>query len=127
MKRNMGSAVTPQIFHYAHGVSAIDSGYVRHLHAAIHFVVEDGRVAIVDTGTNESLPRVIDALEAMDLGVDSVDYVILTHIHLDHAGGAGAMMRAFPNARLVVHPPGARLMADPSKLVAGAVSVYVDN
>lgn len=127
MKRNMGSAVTPQIFHYAHGVSAIDSGYVRHLHAAIHFVVEDGRVAIVDTGTNESLPRVIDALEAMDLGVDSVDYVILTHIHLDHAGGAGAMMRAFPNARLVVHPRGARHMADPSKLVAGAAAVYGAN
>lgn len=116
--------MTPQIFHYAHGVSAIDSGYVRHLHAAIHFVVQNGRVAIIDTGTNDSLGRTIDALEAMDLGTDSVDYVILTHIHLDHAGGAGAMMQAFPNARLVVHPRGARHMADPSKLVAGAAAVY---
>jgi glyoxylase-like metal-dependent hydrolase (beta-lactamase superfamily II) len=116
--------MTQQIFHYAHGVSALDSGYVRHLHAAIHFVVENGRVAVVDTGTNDSLPRVIDALEAMDLGIESVDYVILTHIHLDHAGGAGAMMRAFPNARLVVHPRGARHMADPTKLVAGAAAVY---
>lgn len=116
--------MTSQIFHYAHGVSAIDSGYVRHLHAAIHFVVEDGRVAIVDTGTNDSLPRVVQALEAMDLGPESVDYVILTHVHLDHAGGAGAMMRAFPAARLVVHPRGARHMADPAKLVAGATAVY---
>ena len=116
--------MTPQIFHYAYGVSAIDSGYARHLHAAVHFVVENGRVAIIDTGTNDSLARVVEALEAMDLGIGDVDYVILTHIHLDHAGGAGAMMRAFPNARLVVHPRGARHMADPAKLVAGAAAVY---
>jgi glyoxylase-like metal-dependent hydrolase (beta-lactamase superfamily II) len=113
-----------EIFHYAHGVSAIDSGYLRHRHAAIHFVVENGRVAIVDTGTNDSLPQVQAALEAMDLAADRVDYVVLTHIHLDHAGGAGALMRAFPNAQLVVHPRGARHMADPSKLVAGAAAVY---
>jgi glyoxylase-like metal-dependent hydrolase (beta-lactamase superfamily II) len=53
-----------------------------------------------------------------------VDYVILTHVHLDHAGGAGAMMQAFPKARLVVHPRGARHMADPTKLLAGATAVY---
>lgn len=116
--------MTSQIFHYAHGVSAIDSGYIRHLHAAIHFVVEQGRVAIVDTGTNDSLPRVKAALEAMDLTDDCVDFVILTHVHLDHAGGAGGLMRAFPNAKLVVHPRGARHMADPSKLIAGAAAVY---
>jgi glyoxylase-like metal-dependent hydrolase (beta-lactamase superfamily II) len=116
--------MTSQIFHYAHGVSAIDSGYIRHLHASIHFVVENGRVAIVDTGTNDSLPRVRAALEAMDLTDACVDFVILTHVHLDHAGGAGALMRAFPNAKLVVHPRGARHMADPSKLIAGAAAVY---
>lgn len=116
--------MAPQIFHFAHGISALDSGYVRHLHAAIHLIVENGRVAIVDTGTNDSLPRTVAALEAMDLDAGAVDYVILTHIHLDHAGGAGAMMEAFPNARLVVHPRGARHMADPSKLVAGAAAVY---
>ena len=64
------------------------------------------------------------ALDALGLDADSVDYVILTHIHLDHAGGAGAMMRQFPRARLVVHPRGARHMADPSRLVAGANAVY---
>lgn len=116
--------MTSQIFHYAHGVSAIDSGYIRHQHAAIHLVVEQGRVAIVDTGTNDSLPRLQAALQAMDLTDDSVDFVILTHVHLDHAGGAGAMMGAFPNAKLVVHPRGARHMADPTKLIAGAAAVY---
>ena len=63
----------------------------------------------------------------MDLGVDSVDYVFLTHIHLDHAGGAGAMMRAFPNARLVSHLRAAPVTADPDKLVAGAAAVYGAN
>lgn len=118
------SIMMSAIFKYAHGVSAIDSGYVRHLHAAIHFVVENGRVAIVDTGTNDSLPRVESALDEMGLSVEQVDYIVLTHIHLDHAGGAGLLMQACPNARLVVHPRGSRHMADPTKLVAGAAAVY---
>jgi len=113
-----------EIFHYEHGISAIDAGYLRPRHAAIHFVVDDSRVAIVDTGTNDSLPRVEEALLAMGLSSANVDYVILTHVHLDHAGGAGALMQAFPQAKLVVHPRGARHMADPSKLVAGAAAVY---
>lgn len=116
--------MTLQIIHYANGVSAIDSGYVRHRHAAIHIIVSGGRVALVDTGTNDSLPRVQAALRAMQLTEASVDFVILTHVHLDHAGGAGVLMRACPQARLVVHPRGARHMADPSKLVAGAAAVY---
>jgi glyoxylase-like metal-dependent hydrolase (beta-lactamase superfamily II) len=53
-----------------------------------------------------------------------VEYVIVTHVHLDHAGGAGEMMRRLPKARLVVHPRGARHMVDPSKLWAGASAVY---
>ena len=109
---------------YEHGIYAFDSGYVRPLLAAIHLIVENGRAAFVDTGTNDSLPAALAALAGLGLSVASVDYVILTHIHLDHAGGAGAMMRAFPQARLVVHPRGARHMADPSKLIEGASAVY---
>lgn len=109
---------------YAHGIYAIDAGYVRPLLASIHLVVEKGRAAFVDTGTNDSLPAALAALASLGLSPDCVDYVILTHIHLDHAGGAGAMMRAFPQARLVVHPRGARHMADPSKLIEGASAVY---
>lgn len=113
-----------RLIRYAQGIYAIDADYVRPRMASIHLLVENGRIAFVDTGNNESLVAALAALEALELDVQSVDYVILTHIHLDHAGGAGAMMRAFPNARLLVHPRGARHMADPTKLVAGAVAVY---
>ncbi|MBK7355446.1 MBL fold metallo-hydrolase [Propionivibrio sp.] len=109
---------------YEHGIHAFDAGYVRPMLAAVHLVVENGRAAFVDTGTNASLPSALAALEVLGLTPDCVDYVMLTHIHLDHAGGAGAMMRQFPRARLVVHPRGARHMADPSRLVAGANAVY---
>jgi len=113
-----------QLMEYGHGIYAFDSGYVRPLLAAIHLIVENGRAAFVDTGTNDSLPAALAVLDRLGLTAHSVDYVILSHIHLDHAGGAGAMMRAFPQARLVVHPRGARHMADPSKLIEGASAVY---
>ncbi|WP_413463921.1 MBL fold metallo-hydrolase [Dechloromonas denitrificans] len=109
---------------YGNGIVAFDAGYVRPILAAIHMLVEDGRVAFVDTGSNDALPNALAALKRLGLDVAAVDYVILTHIHLDHAGGAGGMMAAFPNARLVVHPRGARHMAEPSRLVAGVTAVY---
>ena len=109
---------------YGNGIIAFDAGYVRPILAAIHMIVDDGRVAFVDTGSNDSLPNALAALDKLGLGRDAVDYVILTHIHLDHAGGAGSLMREFPNAKLVVHPRGSRHMAEPSKLVAGVTAVY---
>jgi glyoxylase-like metal-dependent hydrolase (beta-lactamase superfamily II) len=92
--------------------------------AAIHLIESEGRAAFVDTANFEVMPQALAALEARGLGPESVDYVILTHIHLDHAGGAGVMMEAFPNAKLVVHPRGARHMIEPSKLMAGVEGVY---
>ena len=109
---------------YRNGIYAFDAGYVRPILAAIHLVVENGRVALVDTGSNDALPNALAALDRLGLDVAAVDYVILTHIHLDHAGGAGSMMAAFPNAQLIVHPRGSRHMAEPSKLVAGVTAVY---
>lgn len=109
---------------YGNGIIAFDAGYVRPILAAIHMVVENGRVAFIDTGSNDSLANARAALTRLGLDEAAVDYVVLTHIHLDHAGGAGAMMQAFPNAKLVVHPRGARHMAEPAKLVAGVSAVY---
>lgn len=109
---------------YGNGIIAFDAGYVRPVLAAIHLVVEGGRVAFIDTGSNDALPNALAALARLGLDTKAVDFVILTHIHLDHAGGAGTMMARFPNARLVVHPRGARHMAEPAKLVAGVTQVY---
>lgn len=113
-----------KLIRYEHGIFAIDADYVRPQLAAIHLIVENGRAAFVDTGCNNSLPNVMAALDELGLAPGNVDYVILTHIHLDHAGGASAMMQTFPNARLVVHPRGARHMADPTRLIEGAAAVY---
>lgn len=109
---------------FGHGISAIDSHFVRPRLAAIHLIEEGGQAAIIDTGTNDSLPYVLEVLRSKGLSPLSVAYVIVTHVHLDHAGAAGLMMQQFPTARLVVHPRGARHMIDPAKLVAGACAVY---
>lgn len=109
---------------FEHGIHALDSGYMRPRLDAIHLIVEQGRTAIIDTGTYASVPLILAALGRLGVGVDAVDYVILTHVHLDHAGGAGLLMRALPNAKLVVHPRGAPHMIDPAKLWAATVAVY---
>lgn len=109
---------------YGNGISAIDTGFYRPNFDASYLVVENGHAAFVDVGTNHSIPRLLDALAQKNLSVDAVDYVILTHVHLDHAGGAGLLMQKLPTARAVVHPRGARHMIDPSQLIAGATAVY---
>lgn len=106
------------------GVTAIDTEYARSLQDASHLIVEGGRAAFIDTGVNDSVPLLLDALQQQDLDVDNVDYVILTHVHLDHAGGAGKLMQELPNARCVVHRFGAPHMIDPGKLIAGTEAVY---
>ncbi|MDQ6638590.1 MAG: MBL fold metallo-hydrolase [Pseudomonadota bacterium] len=108
----------------AHGICVVDTGFHRPLFDAAYLVVERGRAAFVDAGTNDSVPRLLAALAAAGLDVAAVDYVIPTHVHLDHAGGVGLLMRSLPSARLVVHPRGARHLADPSHLIKSATAVY---
>lgn len=106
------------------GITAIDTEYARPLQDASHLIVEGARAAFVDTGNNDSVPLLIDALHQNNLDVGDVDFVFLTHIHLDHAGGAGLLMQALPNARCVVHPRGVAHMVDPTVLIAGTEAVY---
>ncbi len=106
------------------GITAIDTDYVRPQLDASHLIVENGRAAFVDTGSNHSVPFLLDALQQKDLDVADVECVLLTHVHLDHAGGAGKLMQALPNARAYVHPRGARHMIDPEKLIKGSQAVY---
>lgn len=107
-----------------HGIHTIDTGFVRPCFDAAYLVVENGHGAFIDCGTNHSLPRMLAALDGAGLAPADVDWLILTHVHLDHAGGAGELIDKLPNARLAVHPRGARHMIDPSKLWAGASAVY---
>lgn len=114
----------PNTIDFSHGISAIDAQYHRPGRAAIHLIVEGSVAAIVDTGTKFSIPGVIAVLEQKQISLEKVAYVFLTHIHLDHAGGASELMRLLPNAQLVVHPRGAKYMINPAKLIAGVKAVY---
>ena len=107
-----------------HGVYAIDTGFHRDHFDAAYLMVHDGRAAFIDTGTNFAVPRLLGALESLGLQRNAVDWVIPTHVHLDHAGGAGLLMQQLPAARLLVHPRGARHLVDPSALWASATAVY---
>jgi glyoxylase-like metal-dependent hydrolase (beta-lactamase superfamily II) len=108
----------------APGIHIIDTGFVRPQFDAAYLVVENGRGAFVDCGTNYTVPRMLAALDVAGLDPADVDWLILTHVHLDHAGGAGQLMAQLPKARLLVHPRGARHMVDPARLWAGATAVY---
>jgi glyoxylase-like metal-dependent hydrolase (beta-lactamase superfamily II) len=106
------------------GLYLIDTDYVRPGLAAAHLVVDSGRAAFVDTGPGPAAPKLLAALDELGLAREQVDYLFLTHVHLDHAGGAGQMMQALPNARAVLHPRGAPHLVDPAKLIAGSIAVY---
>jgi glyoxylase-like metal-dependent hydrolase (beta-lactamase superfamily II) len=108
----------------ASGVSVIDSGYFSKDFAAIYIIQQNNKVAIIETGTTYSISNVQIALEKIHLSFVDVAYIIPTHVHLDHAGGAGELMKQCQNASLIVHPRGARHMIDPTKLIAGAMAVY---
>jgi glyoxylase-like metal-dependent hydrolase (beta-lactamase superfamily II) len=110
-------------FDYAYGISAIDADLVRPRMASIHLLQSGDKLAVVDTGTSHAVPAVLDAIVARGRTPADVEWVVLTHIHLDHAGGAGALMQALPNARLLVHPRGALHMVDTARLIASATSV----
>jgi len=107
-----------------HGIHTIDTDFVRPQFDAAYLIVEKGRGAFIDCGTNFAVPRMLAALSAAGISATDVDWLILTHVHLDHAGGAGELIARLPNAKLVVHPRGARHMIDPSVLWAGASAVY---
>jgi glyoxylase-like metal-dependent hydrolase (beta-lactamase superfamily II) len=116
--------LTPTLFRHPDGITAVDTEYLHPGHAASHIIQDSGRAAFVDVGTNFSVPYLLAALDALGIARDAVDYVFLTHVHLDHAGGAGKLLQELPNAIAVLHPRGAPHMIDPAKLIAGSKVVY---
>lgn len=90
------------------------------------YVIADEKLTIIETSASPSVPYILDGLRKLNLDPKDVEYIIVTHIHLDHAGGAGLLLNDCPKAKVVVHPRGKRHLADPSRLIAGARAVYGD-
>src|SRR5256884_3265111 len=90
----------PRLYRHPHGVCAVDAEYLYPGHAAAHIIEDGGRAAFVDVGTNASVPYLLAALAELGIARAAVDYVLLTHVHLDHAGGAGGAVEELP------HTPG---------------------
>ncbi|AGE22187.1 beta lactamase-like protein [Geobacillus sp. GHH01] len=88
------------------------------------YVLHEENLAIVETGPSPSVPHLLAGLKALHIDPSDIRYIIVTHIHLDHAGGVGLLLQHCPNAMVVVHPKGKRHLADPSRLIAGAKAVY---
>ncbi|MDQ1350872.1 MAG: fold metallo-hydrolase [Acidobacteriota bacterium] len=109
----------------AEGVYLVETHYLGQEGIASCYLIEDnGQLAIVETNTNHAVPFLLEAVKDLGCEPEQVKYVILTHIHLDHAGGAGLLMQHLPNAQLVVHARGRKHMIDPEKLIEGVKAVY---
>jgi len=106
------------------GITCIDTEHMRKDFVAAYLIEDEGRAAFVDTGCYLSVPTLLATLEAKNIQRENVDYILLTHIHLDHAGGAGELIKHLPNAKVYVHEYGANHLIDPSKLRAGVIGVY---
>ena len=106
------------------GITAVDTEYVRPGMAAAHIIRQGNAGAFVDVGTNYSVPHLLAALQELQISPEAVEYLFITHVHLDHAGGAGLLLQSLPNAQAVVHPRGAAHLIDPAKLIAASKLVY---
>lgn len=91
------------------------------------YVINEQELTIVETGPSPSVKYVKEGIKSLGFSLEEVKYIIVTHVHLDHAGGAGLLVKDCPNAKVVVHPKGARHLVDPKHLAAGARAVYGDS
>jgi glyoxylase-like metal-dependent hydrolase (beta-lactamase superfamily II) len=108
----------------APGIRQLDTllGGMEHMTAG--FLIEGPQPALVETGSQSSTGAVLEALAAAGVGATDLRWLVVTHIHLDHAGAVGDLAAAFPNATVVVHEKGARHLTDPSRLIDSAARVY---
>jgi glyoxylase-like metal-dependent hydrolase (beta-lactamase superfamily II) len=117
---------TTDISPLGHEVFQIDTRMAGYDGITAGYLIRSDRPCLVETGTAPSAPVVRGALTRLGIGAEDLATVVVTHIHLDHAGGAGDVAAMFPAAQIVVHQRGARHLADPSRLMAGARLVYGD-
>lgn len=90
------------------------------------YLLEAEKLTLIETSASPSIPHLINGLEQLNISLEEIKYIIVTHIHLDHAGGVGLLLEKCPNAHVVVHPRGKRHLADPTKLIQGAKAVYAE-
>jgi glyoxylase-like metal-dependent hydrolase (beta-lactamase superfamily II) len=114
----------PVVFEVAPGLTAIDTFYGgRERYTAAYLLAAD-EPAIVETGPTTSAEHVVAGLERLGIGAEDLAHIVVTHIHLDHAGGVGRLVQAFPGATVWVHERGAPHLQDPTRLVASATRLY---
>jgi glyoxylase-like metal-dependent hydrolase (beta-lactamase superfamily II) len=90
------------------------------------YLIDDEEKALVETGTSNDARAILDAVRGFGLRPGDIDHVIVSHIHLDHAGGAGFLLKEMPSATVYVHARGLKHLVDPSRLVASAASALGD-
>src|SRR5699024_5587550 len=88
------------------------------------YVIKEDELTLIETGPSPSVEHIKQGLVSLGLSLDDVKYIIVTHVHLDHAGGAGLLLESCPNAQVIVHARGYRHLEDPTKLIKGAKAVY---
>lgn len=111
-------------FQAAVGITAVDTLMFGREQATSAYLVEADEPAVVETGPTTSAETLVSGLHSLGVGPDDLAHIVVTHIHLDHAGGAGAVAPRFPRATVWVHERGAPHLADPSRLVASASRIY---
>jgi glyoxylase-like metal-dependent hydrolase (beta-lactamase superfamily II) len=116
--------VEPITFEVAPGLSAIDTFYAGRERYTAAYLLRADEPAIVETGPTTSAEYVVAGLERLGIGPNDLAHIVVTHIHLDHAGGVGRLSSAFPRATVWVHERGAPHLADPARLVASATRIY---
>ena len=120
----MTKQIKQRVIDQGNGVFTIDTGYQRSGLVASHLIQQGDSYAFVDVGTSSCLHHIQNFMKEKVISLEQIEYIMVTHVHLDHAGAAGVLMKMCPEAKLIVHPRGARHMVDPSKLIAGATAVY---
>jgi glyoxylase-like metal-dependent hydrolase (beta-lactamase superfamily II) len=109
-----------QFGHITDSIAFIDNGLLGIPGVGATYVLRGDEIAIVETGTSTCAPLILEGLEALGIAPRMVRHILLTHVHMDHAGGAGVLVDSMPDARVYIHEQTAPHLVDPSRLIPSA-------